>query len=167
MNAKKVYYQHFARCAGKSVTAALKDQLVADIDQADVKFTIVRNPYDRIASIFRVFNERRFEGANLDWILHVTSQDTPEGLENRRGEVSDVSLWHQTRPMSSLLLPGLKVFKLEDIKSVWCEAELWVGVPTDFPHLNIGRLAPSATPGQRHLIAELYAADFEQFGYQK
>jgi len=138
------------------------------------QFAVVRNPIDRIVSVFRY--QRDIEGTIaadvgfLDWL---------NSLENLRAE-DPYYLDNHTRPAVDIVPPSAKIFKLEDglqqvvdwIDEIAGDSDGPRTIGTKNTYLTrivetgkpAGR-APEITEIERDVIARLYAQDFERFGY--
>lgn len=137
----------------------------------DFSFAFVRNPYSRLASMFRVMDSKRPEGISMDHVLHIASMDwVPRSTENC--EISDHTLWIHIRPASEFihLLSAVDVVvKREDyFGKRWIEQKLGI---EDFPVLNVspGKRIPNSelfTRRQQEQVKQIYSKDLEMWGYE-
>lgn len=139
----------------------------------DASFAMVRHPVDRLASVFLFQKETektvpRGTGFS-DWL---------QGLEARRRHPFLYD--NHIRPMTDLVPPGAQVFRLEQGMAPLIR---WIdtiaGTPPDTPReiapANQRALRVQKNPrleaslrlgaGDRSLIARVYAADYDRFGY--
>jgi len=136
----------------------------------DASFALVRHPVARIASVYLF--QRDKEGtvpADMrfgDWLSEVEAARAAEPF------IYD----NHTRPMVEFIPEGAHVFRVEDglaPVAAWLEAQL--GPAPDAAgighHNSRDRLLGAAarplhvTAQERAIIARIYAADFERFGY--
>jgi len=140
-------------------------------DFFDAAFTIVRHPVSRLVSAyhFQTEVERTIPAGRSfgDWL-----EDIPAILAQDR-----FAFDNHVRPMTELVPAGADVFHLEhglDGLVAWCDELLGRSDgPRRVPHANrrsahgrttTARVVPTAAQTAR--IAEIYAADFDRFGYR-
>jgi hypothetical protein len=126
----------------------------------DAAFTIVRNPYARIASEYKM--RVLAAGRNLgfdDWVARVFER------YQRNMYVSD----NHIRPQSEFLIEPLTIFRFEQLPMTavrhWLAA-IGIDLPTEIVWERRGeerQIVISRATAAR--IAGFYAADFEQFAY--
>lgn len=121
-------------------------------------FSVVRNPYERMASIYWLaFNNAKFSGKTFEHYLHKTHRkqslyknvDKVIRFENMNDELKDLPFWPKGE------LPHFNDSRLKDITK---RGERWKKPP---PWEEI------LTPGIKALIYSQYRNDFELFGYEK
>lgn len=134
----------------------------------DASFAVVRHPVARIVSAWHFQLEQEGtvpDGMTFsDWLTDLPLQwaETPYAFDNH------------TRPMSDIVPEDATVFYLEhklEALIPWLNATLGESDgPTDIGAVNVrsggktqDKIAPSA--GDLALIAEIFAVDFERFGY--
>lgn len=148
----------------------------------DASFAVIRHPVDRLASVFLFQREK--EGTIppdlgfADWLGRIAADRTrdPFAFDNH------------TRPMTDFVPEDAVLFRLEDgVEAVeaWCDATFGAqeGLPTGADPVRIPRVntryrrlkeaGPDAlpvppfvvTPADRALVADLFAVDFDRFGY--
>ena len=152
--------------------AALENIFPEDFFSA--QFAVVRNPIDRIVSVFRY--QRDIEGTIaaetefLDWL---------KSLESLRAQ-DPYYLDNHTRPAVDIVPHNAEVFKLEDglgkvvewIDEIAGDSEGPRNIGTKNTYLTrivetgkpAGR-APEISNAERDVIAQIFAQDFERFGY--
>lgn len=140
----------------------------------DASFAIVRHPVDRMASVFLYQREKERtippELGFSDWLTQIAAERArnPFAYDNH------------TRPMTDFVPEEAVLFRIEDgVEAVeaWCDATFGaqtgdepVRIPrvnTRYRRLKEGPPVPpfALTPNDRALVAELFAGDFERFGY--
>lgn len=140
----------------------------------DASFAVIRNPVDRMASVFLFQREKEGtippELSFADWLSRIQDDraHNPFGYDNH------------TRPMVDFIPKDAVLFRIEDgLEPVeaWCDKIFGpqtsaepVHIPrvnTRYRRLKDGPAMPpfSLTPADRALVGEMFAADFERFGY--
>jgi hypothetical protein len=134
-------------------------------------FTVVRNPYARMQSEFAMRHPDPADNHPdkvYSWIQHVTER------QKKHPFLGD----NHIRPQVEFIVPGCKVFKLEDgLEAVFDELNKQFGI--SLPYNGRMRVMSSEkvsgyssqdvslTPEALQLIDRFYARDFNLFGYQK
>lgn len=139
----------------------------------DAAFAVVRHPVERLVSVYLF--QRDIEGriprslGLVAWLMRVAA----------RGEAAHAKHDGHTRPMTDFVPEGAAVFRLEEGLGPlveWLRGQLpGRDLPMDIPQRNVlerrlrhlGRIARPVriTARARDLIHDLYAQDFERFGY--
>lgn len=133
----------------------------------DYSLTVVRNPYDRIASAYRMRvqmaqgNILRAPPAFPVWL--------EEALDRQKRE--KFHLDNHLRPQWEFLGKGVKVFRFEDglfAPLAAMAARLDVEPPAEIPHeLSSGKQEIEWEPADRIRVQDHYARDFETFDYAR
>ena len=138
----------------------------------DYSFMFVRNPYNRIESEYRYLHSLRYFKRSVKNLWTIPSFN--QWIKSSLREVKS-NPWifdNHLRPQWHYLYPSIDIYKMEDgllsgIKSV--ARKIGVDAPTELPHLNHTHQMNVATPWSdesRSLVAEYYARDFKEFGYE-
>ena len=135
------------------------------------KFAFVRNPWDRLVSLWSYFTENvlvlKIKLDFSEFVLRVLEGVEPVGLYNRRG-------LSQARLMCDWLFDNdgnlLVDFigRVEESKD-WKEIKRLLEIGDDFPILNTtghSCYREYYTPESRRLVAKIYERDIEEFGYR-
>lgn len=142
----------------------------------DVSFALIRHPVDRLASVFLFQREKEGtvpEGMSFgDWLARIADARAADPF------VHD----NHTRPMVAFVPEGAVLFRLEDGTEA---VEAWIDTlagpqtgpdPATIPRINTryrrlkdGPPQPPfvVTPEERALVGQLFAQDFERFGYDR
>ncbi|MEM0987392.1 MAG: sulfotransferase family 2 domain-containing protein [Pseudomonadota bacterium] len=173
---------HINKCAGSSIeillgiskshetAAEMRARLGADDWAQRLSFAVVRNPFDRVTSIY--YHRRRLGIEGLDdrsidinrWIDLVWGQENPRFA---RGG-------HLLAPATDWLTDQGReivgtVLRFENLDTDWARLAPRLGVPDDLPVYNANPHPPyreilSAT--SRATIERTFAADLTRFGYE-
>lgn len=136
-------------------------------DFFDLKLAVVRNPYDRIASEYRMRTQIAKEG------FWRNGPDFSSWLEDSLARQAKDKFYYDNhlRPQWEFISDKVEVFKLEDGLDTPLQrmAEvIQVSPPTIAPHeLRSQNTGFEWDITDRVLVQTHYAQDFEQFGYQK
>jgi hypothetical protein len=136
----------------------------------DFQFTIVRNHFDRLASLQKIFSNRRPEGLSMAYLLEVASWNGCE-FDRRRHLASDHEIWRHTRPYSWFPLDKMDaIYRTESLQSDWpvvCEK---LGIAETLPKINsckrVRHYSEFFTDDQVDWVREIYAEDFGRFGFK-
>ena len=136
-------------------------------DFFDYAFAIVRSPYERALSEYRM----RIMAAGKDAMLHPPKLNFWLEENLRRAETNPFVLDNHLRRQVEFCGDGLRIFRFEDgLANILATvaADLGSPKPADVPH----RASTAHVPEGRMLdgpsilqLNEFYAADFAQFGY--
>ena len=145
-----------------------------DYYQRALKFAFVRNPFDRMVSLF--FYLRRIQCPALPtevdfetFCRHVAKGDHPPvGLYNYSGlnQCNPMSAWLYDRD-GRLLVDELG--RYENLPEDFARIANQLGLPDTLPHENRGSHGPYReyyTRESRLLVTRLYQEDLDRFGYQ-
>ena len=147
-------------CTPQHFHAEITDQLVPE-SFYDYAFTIVRNPFDRLMSEFkmRVLENRRDVSFNI-WIDRILTRYSRNPFAND----------NHIRPQTEFVFDSVQIFRFEDkpLLHIFDRLQaLGIGSATSIPWERRGATAEltlSSRTADR--IREFYAADFEAFGYR-
>lgn len=177
---------HINKCGGTSFTEALsrfKDVLVpANDDLVSLsntktwakakKFTIVRNPIDRVLSLQGMLKGLWEINMTVDEILDIVENDAIGHHFNFGTEYVDNPRYVKrhalpmTHPHYQVYKDGQinvdKYWKLEELDDVLPEIEEYLGRNIDIPKLNASK-KKQATAKEITRIKKVYAKDFEVF----
>ncbi|MEG4644245.1 sulfotransferase family protein [Paracoccus pantotrophus] len=156
---------HASRCTPQHYRAQDIEALLGE-GFFDYAFTIVRNPYHRIESEYRM---RAQLAKDSFWKgLPAFSPWVEENLDLQRR--AKFHLDNHLRPQWEFLGKDVEVFKLEDGLAAPLAAvaeRLGVAPPQQNPHeLRSDPLEIEWSPADRIRVRDHYARDFETFGYQ-
>ena len=126
----------------------------------DLAFTIVRNPFDRLASEYRMrIQEPQHDLSFDEWVLRTLRR------YRRNPFIND----NHVRPQHEFLMPGVRQFRFEAAPfQAICDAmaEFGVAPPADIPwERRAAHLPLTMTPETARSIVAFYAADFEALCY--
>ena len=173
--AARFYFRNAGRVTfGHMNIGALVDQGIVKqgfVDRA-FKFALVRDPYTRAASLYRYHLKR---GLVQNWHRSPTFgqflQLLADGLYDRIGpyKVSGLSLCNPQVEWLRDAWPD-KIYKTEDLGTFISDISArWQIPPPQIVHANsstdLGDLNLSSS--EKALIEQIYAEDFERFGYAK
>lgn len=134
-------------------------------DYFDYAFTLVRNPYDRIASEYRMHAAIRGQGFWKAWPSF--SLWLEENI--RRQALEPFHLDNHLRPQWEFVGSNVDVFRFEDgLEAALAPvaARLGLPAPTNLPHLIQSSVpAPEWDRADRLRVQEHYRLDFSEFGY--
>ena len=133
------------------------------------KFAIVRNPYKRMLSVYWYNNELRKKYGSFRGFL----KKLPDVIDD------DVNVFgsHLTRQVDHVSIDGVNicdsVIRMEDLPNAFDPLLERFKIDKPLPHNNPGGrkkkydidLIKSYSRGVDQIVAELYAEDFERFGY--
>jgi hypothetical protein len=183
-------FVHIPKCAGMSITKALYGNLAGGHTTFDryllifsskeirsyFKFTIVRNPWDRLVSAYHFLQgggfdekDRQFAKSELE---HFSSFD-----EFVRNWVDSASIWkcNHFRPQYHYFLDQFRrvpldfVGRFENLQADFeyiCDR---LGVQATLPNVNASRHRDYRgyyTPETRKIVASVYATDIDLLGYE-
>ena len=151
------------------------------------KFSVVRNPYDRIASWFfyqkKVYSNREYEFEPCDCVDRFLDSSFEEWLNNitQYGEAECESIecpFHKTAEQYRFVLDDNGNFAVDTILNTESLSDDWLVFCRGVPFLNevpltIENVGPEKeydsvyTKEARELVYDLYQKDFEYFGYEK
>lgn|GEM_PF-2434918 len=134
--------------------------------------SIVRNPYDRLASAYR-FMSRRYpsqieDRLGLD-LETATFAEFVRAVSDQNDKASNSHWRSQTAQLAFGVIPCAFIGRVEAMHDDWYRAFAAMGVPQDQvpPPVELNRSEGESewTDELRHLVAARYAADFRNFGY--
>jgi hypothetical protein len=143
-------------------------------DSSNTYFTVVRNPFSRIVSVYRDF----FEGNHPDFIYHdylfgvINKQVSFDEFLKRVAKIPDFLKDQHIRPQHLFLKyyqyqnSKIHVFKLEDTESI---QQFLKPYEIHVPHRNQSasyELASYYTPTSLKLANSIYKKDIELFGFE-
>ena len=174
---------HINKCGGTSVEQALglpkihdtararRDKLGAERWAAMARFSIVRHPYDKVASHYKYrikTDQTGLAGRPVDlneWVRRAYGDrdpafyDKPLMFAPCRDWLVDAD--------GTLMVDH--VAKLETIDADWPKIQALIGTDAALPHANatrhIARASDQLDTASRAIIAKRFAPDFEMFGY--
>lgn len=180
------YFVHITKCGGSSVEAALdlfkfhataqywRNMVGQGTWDALRTFSIVRNPYDRVCSMYRYrLKQGSLPGADLDmglndWVYHTLERQDPE-FWSHSNMLSPCADW-VTDEDGSLMVKT--VIRLEQLQKEWWRVQQITRSAVELPHTNV--TAVTADNGVEALsadslatITQFFARDFELFGYER
>jgi len=131
------------------------------VQQAEDSFTVVRNPYSRVESLYRY----RFGSPNFRMAFSENNIDPYMPFE----EFIWFMMLHRNHhwEQATRFVPGDigHVFKMEDLEPFY---RFLNTVPTAMPRLNQSPKEPVVwTRKARELVQNEYRCDFERFGYEQ
>tara|TARA_Y100000310_G_scaffold321995_1_gene380450 strand:- start:179 stop:727 length:549 start_codon:yes stop_codon:yes gene_type:complete len=133
--------------------------------EASTSFTVVRNPYTRAISIWR-----HFIFGSLAYRYKYKAKDLEnfgtflKWLATRKNHLNRIA-WTMTKHLADVPLD--RIIRLENVEAGFKNLPFYNGDPKVFPVLNKSAGTIELTPTTRQLIYEIYAEDFERFGYAK
>ena len=184
-----IRFIHIEKCGGTSVSQFLRDNNVEFLlgknskrnkqhspasvfeHEKSFKFTIVRNPYERLVSFFHYE-----KNINCTWEIFVREKLdyhhlTPQVMkiykqfnESRFTESQTIREREQMFDWNTCLVD--KIFKLEDLQ----ELKDFFQISSDVPHLNkclYDRSISYYTTDLQEIVYNYYKKDFELLGYEK
>lgn len=172
---------HINKCGGTSLKRALQPHLDVFIPQNNEliklsdqeswqdykKFTIIRNPIDRVLSLQGMLLKRNKLDISIDEILDIVED---ESIAYNRLSPQPVYIKRHGLPMThphyQVYKDGKinvdKYWKLEELNEVLPEIEEYLGRKLDIPKLNTSK-KKQATDKEIERIKKVYAKDFEVF----
>ena len=164
-NSGRVSFDHMA--IGQLIELGIIKRSFVD---SAFKFALCRDPYDRAVSLYRYLAGY----THLNWHVWPSFTEFLEliaaGHYERIGPYNDRGL-SQANPQVEWLrdLSPDKIYRVENIgEFVKDISERWAISPGDMPHLNRSRGSTIELDRKdRALIEQIYADDFERFGYSK
>lgn len=188
---KKIVFIHINKCGGTSVKKTISkleniyipnnDELInysltEEWNQV-IKFTIVRNPYDRILSLYGMLKRDNKE-YNLDEIINIVTDDTinyktdnnklPSGKEYVKRHGLKLTHPHYCIYKNGKILMDY-VFKLENIEKDWVKIQNIIKTNENLQHINKSKIKKDYsifTKKQLLKINEYFKSDFEVFNYK-
>ncbi|MBT8074385.1 MAG: sulfotransferase family 2 domain-containing protein [Xanthomonadales bacterium] len=175
---------HINKTAGTSIGRAIglpvKDHLTAkeiiakigeDKWQEAYKFTLVRNPWDKVVSLYeyrRKKDKNRIATQNVsfaDWVkmTHGSGRDT-RYYDNPKSFQPQVEWLKDTNGSVSIDFVG----QFESINESFNHVKTVIGLDAELPHLNASRRAGYRSyydDETRELVERWYSEDIERFGY--
>lgn len=172
---------HINKCGGTSIKKALKahrdvktpgnNLLIGLSNQSSwkdyKKFTIIRNPIDRILSLQGMLLKLRSLDISIDEILDLVEDDTvpydnmyPTNVYIKRHALPMTHPHYQVYKDGKINVD--KYWKLEELNEVLPEIEEYLGRKLDIPKLNTSK-KKQATDKEIERIKKVYAKDFEVF----
>ena len=157
------------------VPALIQSGLVThNFFQSSYKFTIVRNPFDRLVSLYEYLKRMNFlpKTTTFDIFCEYVRARAWEdiGLINHDG-------LNQLHPQTTWILDAMgkvfidDIYRFEDLSNQWSEIWTRVGMPGKPPPLDILNRSERKPVSeyfcdrQIEIIQEVYRNDFAQFGY--
>ena len=184
----KNLFIHINKCGGTSVKRVLANYDHTYIPPNDnlinisktpkwskyYKFTIVRNPYTRILSLYGMLIKNN-KGKKLDDVLDIITDDNIKYKGGVKGKsyVKRHGL-KMTHPHYSVYGDkGLMVddfYKLEDIETGWDEIKSKLGINDELPKINVSKSYSKSdvkmfNRKQLDIINNYFLKDFEVFKY--
>lgn len=189
----KCIFIHIPKCAGISVSNALFGRLVGThmaiktfqliYSKAEFesyfKFTIVRNPWDRLLSAYSFLKKGGFTEEDQVWAEeNISSYDNFKSFVKEWVTPDNVITWQHFKPQHRYLLdPSGKLHidfvghfetLAQDFKSIASH----IGIDTELQHMNKSRKKRSLLGYQAfyddetaQIVADVYKTDLEWFGY--
>jgi len=151
------------RCNAQHMDAESYARIIPK-DFYDYGFMIVRNPFDRMVSEYRMRHRDHVAAGRR-------IKDFPEWVEGmlRRYQRDHYLLDNHIRPQADFFSPGLEVFRLEDGLSKALErigAAVGANLAGDVPSEKVSDPIGFKVSAQcAALIRSFYRTDFKQFGY--
>jgi len=164
-----VFVSKIKRTKYKSV---LDSYSLSDIKRM-FKFTIVRNPWDRVVSGFFFFQQRRrrnyrFIGKNETFNKFVKTRLLECGIGMNKYIKDHFGFQHPKVMFKGNVFVDF-IGRLESIERDWKIISSAIGCSPDFPHINKsnrGHYRDYYDDETRDIIADIYATDIELFGYE-
>ncbi len=172
---------HINKCGGSSIerlcglprmhdTALQRRRAVGDKRWASMfKFSVVRNPYERIGSLYRYRSKNNRAGMGDG---HISFDDWVQAaIVDKNPRYHDKPLMfapaHQWLADEAGVLMVDTVIRLEEIDTAWPAIAARIGAPPVMAHENRTESAGPMPMSDkaRAAIARAYALDFETFGY--
>lgn len=164
-----VTFVRIPKAASRSVILGFFDRQRAEYGKVNSpSFAIVRNPYDRFASCLAMFSPGgRFA------IDDLTASDVLARLRR-----DDFSGSHKHEVLREHCLPMMhsyfqlnkvdRIFRFENLAEEWRNIAEFIGASVSpMPHVGPRQVAISLTDADRETVREIYAEDFEAFGYDR
>lgn len=133
-------------------------------------FCFLRNPWDRLASLWSIWNRGRPEGMTVDHLLYIAGQPGVRQGAHIRFR-SDYELWRHTRPARAAIIDRCHfVGRFENLQSEWQYACDQIGIEEQLPQLNASPASIDYralfTAKQRDVVARLYSFTIDKMGYE-
>lgn len=185
----KIIFIHINKCGGTSVKHVLKntnvfipknDDIINIIDSdfwnESIKFTIVRNPYDRIKSLHGMLIRDNYN-ITMDELLNIIEDESINyKYINKKFPSGEGYIKRHGLPMShkhyGIINNGKitmdYIFKLENIKTDWEKIKQLTNVKSELVVKNVSNSSEIELL-QNHIdiINKYYHEDFMFFGYEK
>jgi chondroitin 4-sulfotransferase 11 len=166
---------------GKAIGLPLKDHLTAkeiiskvgqDKWDAAYKFTVVRNPWDKVVSLYeyrRRKNKTQIDSRKIDfetWVKATYGENKDPFFYNNINSFQPQVDWlkdHQGK------LSFDYAAKFESLNSDFDHIKAVIGIDADLPHLNATNRASYQTyynDDTREIVARWFHEDIEVFGYE-
>lgn len=156
--------------------AALKDLLQPQgLFEAYFKFSIVRNPWDRLVSVFAWTNQKWVRGEELsDQEFDASVRQLHGALVASRTQGQPLRVPPHLRPQSHFLADRNRqplvdfVARYENLREDWERIRCKIGVQADLPLRMRSHHRPYQsyyTAATRAMVAEIYAEDLAALGY--
>ncbi len=197
-NTKKFIYIHINKCGGTSLTDVLKEHAVdfegkkigykkhstmqqvydvigSDLADSYYKFTVIRNPLDRISSFYRHItrsNSRvykkmngKFDITNFDKFIN----NLPDLYKSRSDYgISLISMTEWLMVNGKIKID--KIIKLEDLNSEYKNLSNNFGLESNLKKLNQDPIqikhASLYTSEMKNIVKSIYKDDFKNFNYE-
>lgn len=186
---------HINKCGGTSLKSSfsrtknilipnnddIKNLIKTDKWKNSFKFTVVRNPYDRLLSLCGMLLRSKNK-ITLDEVVKIISNDSIKylisdgGLSQGKKQYIKRHGLPMTHPHYGIYdnntntLNIDRFFKLENINEEWNQIEYLIGEKLNLPKLNSSNIKKDYTiftKEQIEIINKVYEKDFEVFGYNK
>ena len=168
---------HCAKTGGASIETTIKNlpnilwnghSKIEKEDSQYYTFTSVRNPYDRVFSMYNFYKYKR----------NVVTEDNFEQFVRNISSYFNVLHGGKTmtfRPCFDYLsidgeLRVNRVLKFESLNKDWFEFATEFNFPRNLSHINVNSQKPKFdmsvyTPESKEIVGELFKNDFIHFGY--